>query len=490
MDFLSPKACGCRMSSSSVITEPKENQETGLRRFWRNDGGGREMMRLALPFILSNSIWTLQIVLDRVLLSRYSSASVAAAMAAVGLFWTPFMLLQNISNYASIFVAQYTGAGRHERVGPVVWQSIYFSIAAGIAFLGFLPLSGLLVSLGGHEGELPALEATYFNCLCFAALPMLLTASANSFFAGRGDSWTVLIVNAVGLGVNGILAYAWIYGRWGLPSLGIAGAGWATVIGSWMSAFTALGLMLRPRYRATFGTWSGWRFEIPLMKRLLWFGVPNGLFMACDVLAFTVFLFLIGRQGQVELAATSITFTLNMFAVLPTLGIGQAVEVLVGQRLGEDRPELAERSTWTGLWLAMGYMFVVCLIYVGMPETLVHPFKSDEDFERWVLIRALIPSLLQFVAVYTLFDAMNLTFSFALRGAGDTRFVTRAVVALAWPIMVVPTWAAMYFHWGLYWSWTFASLYIIALAITFLCRFRQGKWQSMRVIENVAAVEA
>jgi len=78
---------------------------------------------------------------------------------------------------------------------------------------------------------------------------------------------------------------------------------------------------------------------------------------------------------------------------------------------------------------------------------------------------------------------LNLIFSFALRGAGDTRFVTVVTLGLAWPIMVFPTWAAWTFRWGLYWAWTFASLYIIAIGITFLCRFCSGVWKSMRVIE-------
>ena len=100
----------------------------------------------------------------------------------------------------------------------------------------------------------------------------------------------------------------------------------------------------------------------------------------------------------------------------------------------------------------------------------------------------LVPVLLRFVAVYSLFDSMNLVFSFALRGAGDTRFVTVLSLALAWPLMVVPTWAAWHYGWGLYWAWTFASAYVIALGFTFLLRFRVGKWKSMRVIESAPVV--
>src|SRR5438874_2705153 len=223
-----------------------------LRALWLEPGGGRELLRLALPFILSNSIWTLEIALDRILLSRSSSEAVGAAMAAALLFWTPICLLQNVAGYASTFVAQYTGAGQHHRVGPAVWQALYFAIAAGLAFLGLLPFAEPLVALGGHAASLQALEVSYFRCLCFAALPTLVTAASNSFFAGRGDSWKVLYIDAAGLSVNGVLAYAWIFGRWGFPALGIAGAGWATVVGSSTSALLSLALMLRPCYREQF----------------------------------------------------------------------------------------------------------------------------------------------------------------------------------------------------------------------------------------------
>ena len=77
----------------------------------------------------------------------------------------------------------------------------------------------------------------------------------------------------------------------------------------------------------------------------------------------------------------------------------------------------------------------------------------------------------------------GLIFSFALRGAGDTRFVTVVCLTLAWPMMVIPTWAVYHFQWGLNWAWVSATGYIITQAIVFLLRFRQGRWRSMRVIE-------
>lgn len=456
-----------------------------LRDRWHGPGGMAELLALAWPLIVSNSFWTLQIALDRILLSRHSAAEVAAAMPAAILFWTPFNLIFHTASYATTFVAQYTGAGRPERVGPVVWQSIYFSVFAGLAMMLLVPYGPAIVALGGHEPELQVHEASYFQCLCYSALPTALTAAACSFYTGRGDSRKALLVNAVGLIVTGLVGYAWTYGRWGLPEWGIVGTGWATVVGACAAALTALALFLRPKHRTEFGTITGARFDRDLFARLLRFGLPNGLFALLDATVFALFIVIVGRFGKAEAAATSIAFTINIFAILPPMGIGQAVEVLVGQRLGEDRPDLAERSTWTGLMLAAGIMATLGFTFLFLSSAWVAPFANPDD-ANWPVIAPLVPMLLRFVAAYCLFDSVNLVFSFALRGAGDTRFVTAVALGLALPIMVIPTWLAWHYGWGLYWAWAFASAYIIALATTFVLRFRHGAWKSMRVIETAA----
>lgn len=454
---------------------------------WAAPGGYGELLRIALPLIFSNSVWTLQITLDRVFLSWLGPENVGAAISAVFLFWVPLAFLQSTASYATTFVAQYVGAGRLDRVGPVIWQALYFSLASGLAFLLLIPVADSLVALGDHSTELQRLEATYFRCLCWSALPTLITAATCSFFAGRGDSWTVLLINGVGLVVNGLLDYAWIFGTWGFPAWGIAGAGWATVAGMSMSAVVSLALLLRPAWGRTFALWAGWRFDGELLRRLLYYGLPSGAQWSLDVLAWTGFLFLVGRLGEVELAASSMAFTLNNVAFMPALGIAQAVQILVGQRLGQDQPELAQRSTWAGLRLAWGFMTAVAVLYVLIPDMFLLIFQTSQDSALESQVAELVPLLLRFVAVYSLFDSMNLVFALALKGAGDTRFVTIISFGLAWPLMVLPTWAAWYYGWGVLWAWTFASTYVVVLALVFLGRFWGGRWKDMRVIEPATA---
>lgn len=446
-------------------------------------GSTRELIRLAWPLILSNCIWMAQIILDRMLLSRYSITSLAAGFSSATLFWAFIIPFQYTANYATTFVAQYTGASRPERVGPVVWQALWFALVVGVLFQLLQLLAGPIVTLCGHESELQGLEIVYFRCLCLSALPTLLSAALTSFFAGRGESRTVLLINVTGLAVNGLSAAVLIFGWFGLPALGLVGSGWALVLGTSTSAALAFVLMLRGRFRKANATLSGWRFDRELFLRLMRFGAPNGLFSLLDVLSWTIFLQLVGRFGEVDLAITTIAFTLNLVVFFPMMGIGQAVEVLVGQRLGEDQPDLAERTTWRGLRLALLSTGIGVMAYLLIPETLADLFHGQNAGGLWEAIRARVPVLLRFVAVYSLFDTMNVVFSFALRGAGDTRYVTVAALMLSWPVLVLPAWASWYYGWGLYWAWTFASAYIILMALTFCFRFRQGKWRGMRVIE-------
>src|SRR5262249_8061767 len=152
-------------------------------------------------------------------------------------------------------------------------------------------------------------------------------------------------------------------------------------------------------------------------------------------------LIIIGWIGDAELTATSVAISINLLAPLPMLGVGQAVEILVGRRLGEDRPEVAEQSTWTGFAMAWTWMSLEAIAYVCIPEVFLQ-FFGNEASPRWPAAAALVPWILRFIAVYCLFDSMSITFSFALRGAGDTRFVLVLSVLMGWTIMVGPTWLA------------------------------------------------
>ncbi|MBI2803583.1 MAG: MATE family efflux transporter [Planctomycetes bacterium] len=448
-------------------------------------GGSKELLKLAAPLILSQSFMTVQVTVDTLLLAWHDTHEMTASLPAIMWYWLAFGLLQVTAGYTSTFVAQYTGAGRPHRVGPAVWQGIHFSVVAGLLFLLMVPAAPYLIALGDHSANLQTLETIYLRCLAFAGLPMLIMSAINGFFSGRGQTWTVLGIEAFGTAINVILALMMIFGKAGFSEMGIAGAGWSTVIGSWASALLALALFLQPGYQQ-FATLSGWRFERELFRRLLRYGGPAGFQVFLDVLVFHLFTQMIGRLGDAAMGATTLTIRLNMVAFLPMFGLAQAICILVGQRLGAERPDLAEKSTYTGLRWMFGYMCAIAFVYVAFPTTLVSLFQGDNNIAHFEEVAAIVPTLLICVAIYSLADAVNFAFAFALRGAGDTWFVSLLTFTLAWPIMVIPTYLVMRYGANVLWAWVFATAHILAMALCFFWRFRSGKWKSMRVIEPVA----
>lgn len=458
-----------------------------LNNRWRCEGGYREVLAIAIPLILSTGAWGIQHFVDRMFLTWYSPEAIAAAMPAGILNFTIMSLFLGTAGYVSTFVAQYHGASRYERIGPILWQGMYVAIIGGIVHLLLIPLAGPVFRFVAHGELVQQYETIYFQVLCLGAAPAIASSAMSGFFSGRGKTLPIMVVNILATAVNLIMDYVLIFGNWGFPELGIKGAAIATVISASFSLLAYLVLLSRRAYDQRYHTLRGWRFKSSLFVRLMRFGLPSGVQFFLDVAGFTVFLLLVGRLGTNALAATNIAFNINSLAFMPMIGFGIAVSVLVGQHLGKDHPDLAVKSAYSGFHLTFLYMGTVAALYVLVPDLFLRPFAAQADVERFVTIREMTVILLRFVAVYSLFDTMNIIFASAIKGAGDTRYVMFMILVVSSLVLVIPSYVALVlFHAGIYVAWTIASIYISVLGIAFLFRFLGGKWKSMRVIEEVS----
>ena len=446
-------------------------------------GSCAEVLNLSLPLIISIGIGSIQMFIDRIFLTWYSADAMAGAMqAGITSFALSSLFLGTVS-YVNTFVAQYTGAGLHQRIGAVIWQGIYLSALASFLMLLLIPAAGFMFEWVGHQQAVRQYEVIYFKIMCIGALPMLTASVLSSFFTGRGDTKTVMFVSLAETFVNIVLDYLLIFGKFGFPRWGVAGAAWATVVAYLFSMAVYFGLFVRAKHREFCCTLQSFRLDFGLIKRILKFGLPNGIQFMLDVFAFAVFLMFVGKISTTALTATAIAFGINTLAFMPMLGIGNGVTILVGQALGKGQPALAQRSTWSGFYITYAYMALLALGYWLVPQWFLFPFSIGADPSQFAAIRPIVKNLLCFVAFYCLFDTGNIIFSAALKGAGDTRFVMVMTVVLSWVVMVLPSWVAVKKGFGVYVIWAFATAYVCILAIVFLLRFLAGKWKSMRVIE-------
>ncbi len=457
---------------------------SNLKIRWHSEGGYRQFLVIAFPLILSTGALSVQHFVDRMFLSWYSPEAIAAAMPAGMVNFCIMSLFIGTAAYVNTFVAQYFGAGREDRIGPVIWQGIYVSALGGLAVMALIPFAEPIFCLVDHDPEIQRLEVEYFIILCLGAGPMIASTALSGFFSGRGRTWPVMWVNVLATGVNLILDYVLVFGRWGFPEMGIRGAGIATVCSGIFSLLMFFPLVCRPLHDRKYHTLKGWRLEKRLFLRLFRFGFPSGVQFFLDMAGFTIFILLVGRLGTVSLAATNIAFNISTISFMPMIGSSIAVSVLVGQYLGRDRADMATRSVYSGFHLTFSYMTLIAMAYLMVPKLFVFPFAAGSDAADFAEIYRITVLLLRFIAVYSIFDTMNLVFASAIKGAGDTRYVMSAIVIASALLLVTPTYlGVVVMGWGLMISWINVSAYIMVLGVVFFFRFRGGKWKSMRVIE-------
>lgn len=460
-----------------------------LKESWRGAGGCREVLVLAFPLILSTGSWAVQHFVDRMFLAWYSPEAIAAAMPAGILNFAVMSFFIGTAGYVSTFVAQYHGAGMRHRIGPALWQGIYFSLLGGIVIIGLIPLAGPIFNLVGHEEAVRRSEVVYFQYLCLGGFPAIASSVLSGYFTGLGRPWPVMWVNVLATMLNLLGDYVLIFGRWGFPEMGMKGAALATVISGVFSLTAYAVMVVRPSCDRLYSTRSGWRPEGDLFSRLVRYGVPSGVQFFLDMAGFTAFVLIVGRLGMVSLAATNIAFNINTLAFMPMIGFGIAVSVLVGQYIGKGRPDLATRSTYSGFFMTLLYMSSVAVLYVAVPDVFTAPFAAGADEALFPEIRRLTEILLRFVALYSIFDTMNIIFASAIKGAGDTRFVMYMIVVVSGCVLVIPTWfVIMVLDLGIMAAWVMATAYVIVLGFAFYLRFLQGKWKEMRVIEDHAVI--
>jgi MATE family multidrug resistance protein len=458
--------------------------------WWSRPCGGREVLAVALPLIVQTCFWSVMWFVDRLFLTWYSREATHAALPGGMYHWTMICLPVGIASYVNTFVAQYYGAGQRRRTGNAVQQAIWFGWLCVPLMLLSIPIAPWLFAGTSSNASIVRQEVIYFQVLALGAGAAVISGAQSSFYTGRGLTAVVMLVNCAGTLLDISLEYTFIFGAFGFPSLGIAGAALTTAISNWATVLMFWLLMRRKGERAEFGL-DDHHFDWDLFRRLIRYGMPSGLPQLVEGVAFTLLTISIAHVSDIAGAATSIALTINAVAFVPMIGLNITVSTLVGQKLGENRPDLAERATWTAMVLGMAYTGLFAVLYVAIPDSflVLHTMFAGEDFAE---VRTTTILLLRFVALYCFFDATQIVLIGALRGAGDTRFIMFATGLTAIVAVGLGRLGERAFHWADHgialWAWWWILTgWIFALGAIYLLRFLGGKWKAMRVIEPQVA---
>ena len=450
---------------------------------WKCTGGYGDFLRIAFPLIISTGAWALQHFINRFFLAWHSKDAFAASLPAGVLNFSILSIFIGTISYVDVFVSQYYGKKEYRSIGPSVWQSFYLAFVGALILLIISFFSENIFNFIGHAPSIIPEEIKYFRVLCYGAFPALAAAALSAFYAGRGKTKTILIVNIIGIAVNIVLDYFLIFGKAGFPELGITGAAIATISGS-VTMFILFALLITSKNNNRTYNTRKIKPDFSFIKRLLKFGFPNGVQFFFDMSGFTFFVLVIGTIGEYELSASNIALNINHLIFMPLLGCGITTSILVGQFLGKNKASLAERSVYTALHIVYFYVLFIVLAFVLIPNFFIYPFSKGAEAEIIEQIRPMVINLLRFVALYSVFDPINIIFSSAIKGAGDTAYVMKILITLSVFAAAVPIYTAVIvFGAGVYLGWSIMVIYSLILALSFYLRYKTYKWKNMRVIE-------
>lgn len=447
--------------------------ETGQR-----SGLTRQIALLAGPLVLQNLSQTLLGVVDTYFVSRISTEALASVGLSSVMFFAVLMLFRGAANSTVVFVGRAHGAGQPERIGTAVWRSLNMLVWLSLLVV-FLPslFSGLMaVAAPSDSPAVQAMGTTYLRIRAFEIPLVMFSAVVWGFLVGRGNSRTPMILAWVTVLSNIFLDWVLVLGNLGAPTLGVAGAAYATLIANGINAVLSAAILWSTSSRREFDTgrarWASWAE----LKGVLQVGLPMGVGDFIEIASFSVFFALLARLGTDILAANQIALQFLSISFTFGIAIGMATSSLVSQYLGARQPDVAEKVAYRAVGLAMAGMGLIGLSYLIAPARLMSIFSQEPS------VIAAGVFILRFIAFYQVFDGLSIVMAGALNGAGDTTFTMLARSILAWGLFIPLVWLLIFrFDAGLAGAWAGALLYLGGLAVVYFLRFRSGRWKTIEL---------
>jgi MATE family multidrug resistance protein len=414
---------------------------------------------------------------DTWMLSRLGVTEPTAAGNGGLLAWSVIGFGVGVLFCVNALVSQHFGQKDFHACGRYLWQGVWFGVFFAFVTALFIPFTPRLFALMGHDPALIAAEGTFFRITVAGTAIKLAATAFGHFLLATNRPWIVMLSAVCGvsanLGVNSLL----IYGTFGFPRLGVAGAAWGTNVGVTVELCVLAFVALRPAVRRQFNT-ADWTLRAAQMRTLLAIGLPSGLQIVADIAAWMLFqTWVMGQFGTAAMAANTFAFRYLSVSFMPAFGIATAVTALVGRYIGAGKPDVAAQRAHLGFAVAAAYMLLCGALYIFGRNVLMELFTHDPEVMRLGAI------VLVFCGIYQLFDAMYIVYNGALRGAGDT-FVPAVVTGgLCWGFTVVGAYfvARAFPALGVVGPWTMAMTYGVILSVYLLSRFRRGRWKQIRL---------
>ncbi len=444
----------------------------------------RYMLKLATPMVVTTISFTIMQFVDRFMISRLGTDALAAIMPAAFVSFMPGALALGSLASLNAYVSQSFGKGNMRDCSNYFWQAFYMGFGYFLVVLAVMwPIAPLIFKMMGQPPTVIGMEVIYFRIMLYAHLVVVISWSSNQFFMGIHRPVITMCASLSGQVVNIVANYILIFGKLGLPAMGIAGAGWGTFIGMSVSALINITVYLSPKINTTFQSRQTFGIDTGKMYDLFRVGLPAGVGLTMDVALWGVILSgLVGRFGEESLAATSAVLSYTNLSVMPVVGISMALTAAAGKTIGMNKKKLVIEQTTVCLKISLIYMGLVGLCFFVFRDALMEFWSSDGK----VIDSG--ANILMLAAVYQVFHAARVIYGGSLRGAGDTVWLAFAsgvgsVIILGFGGLLTVKFFPILGPLG---PWIAATVSIVIVGLANHWRFKSRRWMKIDLFKRHA----
>ena len=389
----------------------------------------RRSARLAAPLAAGHLSHGLVGFVDAVVAGHHGTTTLAAVAVGTALFWLPMMVPMGTLMALPPSVSQLDGAGRRDEIAPLWRQSLWLAIGLGASLFALITVLPWMLGPMGIAADIVPGASDFLQAIRWGIPALTLYLCMRYLSDGLHWSLPTMLIGFGGLLLLAPAGYVLANGMYGVPEMGAAGLGWASAAMFWAQLFAFVAYLwwsprfadLRPFARIERPQW-------PTIRGLLGRGLPIGVTITMEGSLFIVTALLIGRLGEVPVAAHQIAINVASLCFMIPFGVAEATTVRVGHALGRGDRDGIRRAYFAGLVLVLGTQALSALVMLFGNHAIVGLYTGD------VVVGTLAASLLLYAALFQFPDGVQVLSSGALRGLNDTR---------------VPMWLAALAYWGI-----------------------------------------
>lgn len=445
----------------------------GSNRDFTQGSIGLAVFLLSVPMILEMMMESLFAIVDIFFVAKLGADAVAVVGITEAMMAIVYAVAFGLAMGTTATVARRVGEKDFENAAKTAAHVIYLGAIVSIVMSAIgLAFAPELLALLGAEPQVVAQGTAFTRIMLGGNAVVIFIFLLNAIFRGAGDAAIAMRVLWLANILNIVLDPLFIFGIWIFPELGVTGAAVATTIGRGIGVLFALWCLFGKGGRISVRG-SNWTFDPKLLFKLVKISSNAVLQILIATASWSVLVRVVSGFGSEAIAGYVIGLRVIIFALLPSLGLSNAAATLVGQNLGAEKPNRAEKSVWTAAYINAGFLGLIGLIFLVFSHTIIGFFTTEP------VVLAYGTDCLRIVAYGFVFYGFGMVVETAFNGAGDTWTPTYLNFFIFWMFEIPLAYFLAYRldlgpH-GVFWAITIA---FSVLAVVSALIFRRGKWRT------------